>query len=134
MSVSKSKREQSEAEFLHVARELRLHTIRKCVGFPKRYTFYVSQQLADCATRVRDEAKMANSIYPTNRHEAQLRIDHLLEARAAVQALVSHVEEANELFGIDKEKMKFWMALADRETALLSGVIKKSRADARKLP
>lgn len=46
MSVPKGKRGESDVEFLRTARELQLYTIKKCVSFPKRYTFYVSQPIA----------------------------------------------------------------------------------------
>lgn len=73
MSVIKSKRSESNMEFVHTARELQIYTIRKCVNFPKRYTFYVSQPIAASATRIHQYAKMANSIYPTNQRESQMR-------------------------------------------------------------
>ena len=52
-------------QFIMTARELQKYTIQKCVGFPKRYTFYVSQPIAACATRIHEDVKMANSIFPT---------------------------------------------------------------------
>ena len=65
-----------QMEFVHTARELQIHTIQKCVGFPKRYTFYVSQPIAACATRIHEYVKCANSVYPLNQHEAQIRRDY----------------------------------------------------------
>ena len=53
--------------------------------------------------------KCANSIYPLNQHEAQMRRDYLLRANAELNSLVSQIEVANELFGIESNKMKFWM-------------------------
>lgn len=82
MTVIKSKRHESEMEFIHTARELRLYTTRKCAGFPKRYTFTVSNPLADSSRRIHQYCKMANSIYPLNAHEAQIRRDYLLRANA----------------------------------------------------
>ena len=73
MSVIRSARSVSEVQFLHTARELQIYTVQKCVGFPKRYTFYVSQPLAAVATRIYEDVKRGNSIYPANQHEVQLR-------------------------------------------------------------
>lgn len=128
MSVIKSKRGESEMEFIHTARELQAHTIRKCVSFPKRYTFYVGQPLAECAFVVHDRVKCANSTFPTNRHEAQRRIDYLAEAYAKLQSMVSQVELANELFGIGDDAMEYWMEIIYREMRLVKGVMKRDRA------
>ncbi len=46
MTVIKSKRHESEMEFIHTARELRIYTTRKVTGFPKRYTFTVVVKLS----------------------------------------------------------------------------------------
>ena len=58
-------------EFIHTARELQIYSIKKCSNFPKRYTFYISQPIANSATRIHEYVKMANSVYPTNAHEAR---------------------------------------------------------------
>lgn len=134
MSVIKSKRGVSEVEFLHTARELQAHTIRKCVSFPKRYTFYVGQPLAASAERVHRYAKCANSVYPTNQHEAQIRLDYLIRAHAELGSMVSQVELANELFGIDSDAMEFWMELVYREMRLLKGAMKRDRERFKGLP
>ena len=134
MSVIRSKRSESEMEFIHTARELHMHTIRKCVGFPKRYTFYVGQPIAACAERIHGYAKCANSIYPTNQHEAQLRRDYLLKANAELNNLVSQVELAGELFGIESSAMEYWMRLIDKEIRLVKGAMKKDRERYKDLP
>lgn len=82
MSVIRSARSVSNVQFLYTARAIQLYTIQKCVGFPKRYTFYVSQPLAAIATRIYENVKCGNSIYPTNQHEVQLRRDYFLRAGA----------------------------------------------------
>ena len=134
MSVIKSKRDESEMEFIHTARQLQIHTIQKCVGFPKRYTFYVSQPIAESATRIHEYVKCANSIYPLNQHEVQLRRDYLLRANAELNSLVSQIEVANELFGIEGEKMKFWLDIVEKEIRLVKGTLKKDRERYKDLP
>lgn len=134
MSVIKSERSASELQFLYTARELQIYSIKKCVSFPKRYTFYVSQPLASIATRVHENVKLGNSIYPTNKHEAQLRIDYFLKAKAELNNMVSQVEVAKELFSIDSEAVKHWMVLISTEIKLVSAVIKTDRARYKKLP
>ena len=134
MSVIKSKRSESEMEFIHTARQLQIHTIKKCTGFPKRYTFYVSQPLAACATRIHEYVKCANSIYPTNQQDAQIRREYLIRANAELNSMVSQLEIANELFGIEGNKMQFWMDLVDKEIRLVKGTMKKDKERYKELP
>lgn len=133
MSVPKSKRGESEMEFLQQARKLWGFTIQKCAQFPKKYTFYVGQPIAGCATRILECVKRANSIYATNEHETQMRLDELLQAKAELYALLSLIEGARELFGISGDAMKQWAALIDTEINLVQGLIKADRANAKKM-
>ena len=134
LSVIKSKRNESEMEFVNNARKLQIHTIQKCVGFPKRYTFYVAQPIANCATLIHKYVKCANSIYPVNQHEVQIRRDYMLRANAELNSLVSQIEVANELFGIDGDAMKFWLDIVEYEIRLVKGAMKKDRERYKDLP
>ena len=121
-------------EFIHTARQLQIHSIQKCVGFPKRYTFYVGQPIAEMATRIHEYVKCANSIYPLNQHEVQLRRDYLLKANAELNSLVSQIEVAGELFGIEGDKMKYWLDIVEKEIRLVKGTLKKDRERYKDLP
>lgn len=134
MSVLKSNRAESEMEFIHTARQLQIHTIQKCVSFPKRYTFYVGQPMAECATRIHEYVKCANSIYPVNQHEVQIRRDYLLRANAELNSLVSQIEVAGELFGLEPDKMRFWIEIVEKEIRLVKGTMKKDRERYKDLP
>ena len=134
MSVIKSKRSTSEMEFLTNARKLQIYTIQKCVNFPKRYTFYVSQPIANAAVRVYEDVKKGNSIYPLNQHEVQMRRDCFLKAYAELQSMVSQIEAAQELFDIEPETMKYWMEIVDTEIKLVRAVLKNDRARYKELP
>ena len=134
MSVIRSARSVSEVQFLHTARELQIYTIQKCVGFPKRYTFYVSQPLAAVATRIYEDVKRGNSIYPTNQHEVQLRRDYFLQALAELQNLISQVEVAYELFRFDANIMEHWMELVDTEMKLVKALLKSDKSRYKDLP
>ena len=127
MTVIRSKRAESDMEFVHTARQLQIYTIQKCVGFPKRYTFYMGQPIANCSTRIHEYVKMANSIYPINAHEAQLRRDYLIKANAELNSLVSQIEVAQELFGLEEHVMKYWMDIVEKEIRLVMGTMKKDR-------
>ena len=78
--------------------------------------------------------KCANSIYPLNQHEVQIRRDYLLRANAELYNLVSQIEVANELFGIDGDSVKFWMDIVEREIRLVKGTMKKDRERYKNLP
>lgn len=134
MSVIKSKRSESEMEFIYTARQLQIYTIQKCVNFPKRYTFYVSQPIVDSATKIHQCVKCANSIYPLNQHEAQMRRDYMLQANAELYSLTSQIEVAQEIFGIDSDSIKYWMEIVEKEMRLVKAVMKKDRERYKDLP
>ena len=128
MSVIKSKRNQSDMEFLMNARKLQIFTIQKCVNtIPKRYTFYLGQEIAQCARRVYGYVKKGNSIYPLNAHEAQIRRDYFLRASAELQDLVSQIEVAHEVIHFDEKILHEWAGLISKEMELVSGILKKDR-------
>lgn len=134
MSVVRSKRGESEMEFLHTARELEMYSIRKCVNFPKRFTFYLNQPIANIATRVYEYVKIANSIFPTNQHEVQMRRDYLMRANAELHNLVSQIEVAHEMFGLEPNVMSHWSELIDKEIRLVKSLMKKDRERYKSLP
>ena len=127
MSVVKSRRGESDMEFLHNARQLRIYTIRKCTNFPKRYTFYVSQPLVNTAAKVHDNVERANHIIPTNRQQAELRMDYFSVAQWELDSLVSQLGIAAELFGIPPETMEQWIGMIDLEKRLIRGVVSRDK-------
>ena len=131
MSVHKNEQDDSNIGFIYWARQLQVYSIKTCLGFHKRYTFFVAQPIALIAGRIHQYAKLGNSINPTNRHEAQMRIDYFLKAKAETFNIVSQIEVASELFPVNKQ---FWMELVKKERDLLSGIIKADRARYRRLP
>lgn len=105
MSVVLSKRGESEAEFIENARKLELFTLQKVVHFPKRYTFYLSQPIYHSASSVHQHVKRANSIFPKNQHEAQLRKDEFIKAKAELHSLVGQIGTAREMFHVAENTM-----------------------------
>lgn len=134
MSVYKSKRGKSSAQFVETARKLEVHTLEQCLKVPKRYTFYLTQKIMDHASGVYDEVVMANSIYPTNEHEAQLRRDHLIAANARLQALDRQLGLLAGVLWKNPENFKgfdhaftVWGELVIEEAKLISGVRRSDR-------
>lgn len=134
MSVIKSKRAESEIEFVYNARELELFTLRKCSSFPKSYLFLKTESIAKLAVSIHSHVKQANSIYPLNQEEVQKRRNHLIDANAELNDLIGALEVAQELFGINMSVMKSWSQLIEKEIRLVKAVMKKDRSRYKDLP
>ena len=116
-----------EMDFLTVARQLEVFSIRQCGKLPKHYNFYLSVPIAESARRVFEFAKRGNSIYPLNGHEAQMRRDQFLKAYAELQSLVSQIDVAQEICSVQKNVIMEWVKLVDREMQLIKAVLKNDR-------
>ena len=73
MSVPKSQQTESKMQFLETGRNLYKAVMVLATKLPKRYTFYIGRSIYESARDGYRHVKAANSIYPTNRHEAQRR-------------------------------------------------------------
>lgn len=89
MSVYKSKRGESSVQFIETARQLEAHTFACCMKAPKRYERFLTGRIMELSSEVHDRVRAANNIWPTNRHEAQLRRDELMRANNALVPLFS---------------------------------------------
>ena len=87
MSVVKSKRGLSKMQYVENARKIEMLAFSICTKSPKRYTPFLTTKIMELASTVHDEVRAANNIYPTNKHEAQMRRDHLINANIALQNL-----------------------------------------------
>ena len=87
MSVLKSKRTESKAEYVNVANAIYIETINFLTRISARYSRLIAEPVAKLAGEVIDHAEKANSIYPSDDQRRQLRKAHLLEARASLIAL-----------------------------------------------
>ncbi len=87
MSVIKSKRNESSMQFIQTAKELEAFALSVCIKAPKRYAPYLTEKIFALASTVHDEVRAANNIIPLNKHEAQMRRDHLIAANCALQNL-----------------------------------------------
>ena len=141
MSVYKALRGDSPVQFVETARKLAIFTRKNCLKMPKRYTFYGAQELSALADAVYNEVKMANSIFPGNQADAQLRRNHLTEANAALQALVGQLGIMADLLKQNPEKLTWldnaleeWAIMITDEAKLISGVKKSDKERYKKLP
>ena len=147
MSVPKSERTESIFEPVYRAGILYNAVVAMCIKMPKRYTYLILKDTVELSGEVLDYAKMANSIFPTNQHEVQIRIDYWIKARATLQALsgridrfhdvlesLSYVEQASgRRKGVTKNEIKAICDLIDTEQKLLTKTIKNERSRYSKL-
>lgn len=97
MAVVKSRRGESPVQFLETARELEVYTLTQCARFPKAFMFLITQELAQLARGVLNDIKSANSIFPANAAEVQMRLDFWTAANCKLQCLVSQLDIARQL-------------------------------------
>lgn len=108
---------------------MELHTLKCCMKLPKRYTFFIGTELIHLASEVHNHCKAANSIYPTNEHEAQIRRDHLIEANNCLQALIGKCSILMELqHGLSEHALEHWADLMIDEGRLIAGAKKSDKA------
>ena len=134
MSVIRSKRSTSDAQFLNTARELESKTRHACLRCPKRYTFFGLQDLWKTAREIHSYVKKANSVNPSNQHEVQIRKDFFIYAITAVQDYVSQLElllEDRIFTPAQQEKLP---ELAELEFRLIKGTMKSDKARYKDLP
>lgn len=141
MSVYKSKRGESSIQFIEVARKLETHTLEQLLKVPKRYTFLLTTHVMELASAVYDDVVSANSIYPTNQHEAQTRRDFLIAANAALQSLDRQLGLLAGVLRKNPENFKgfdraftTWGDLINEEAKLISGIRRSDRARYKDLP
>ncbi len=122
MAVLKSKRGESNMQFLETAYNLEVYSIRQAIKFPKRYTFFITTEIVRLASSCHSEVKAANSIYPTNAHEAQMRRDCLTRANNHLQNLLSKLDIAKGLFAVESSTLERWVEMIIAEATLISAV------------
>ena len=91
MSVLKSKRHESTAEFVNVADQIFCETMGFLARLSNRYQRLMVQDTMKMASSLLDNAEMAQNIRVTDKISFDLRRTHLLEARAALMALDVHM-------------------------------------------
>lgn len=149
MSVLKSKRSESKAEFINTANEIYTRTIAFLTRLSARYSRLLAADVARLASEVLDHAEKANSIFPSDDKRRRLREARLLEARASLMALDVHLAHCYSIMQLnpagcfetssgkpvksgDAQKRLDNMSqalgdLIDKENALLTGVLKNDK-------
>lgn len=136
MSVLVKDRGKSSIQFVDTARALEVLTLKNCLKFPKRYTFFITTELVHLSQSVYNNVKSANSIYPTNQNEVQMRRDYLTKANCDLQALISQLGVAKEITSSEIKSTTWveWMNLIEEEAKLISAVKKADKERFKTLP
>jgi hypothetical protein len=141
IAVVKSKRGESNVEFIDTARKLEEHTLSCCMKAPKRYSAFLTSDLMQLAGRVHSYVIMANSVYVTNQDEAKLRRSYFTKANACLQAMnpkLSLLYSAITKNHPDRtwiyNAMKVWGELMIQESNLLSTMKKREAERFKSLP
>lgn len=97
MSVLKSKRGKSKAEFVSTANKIYIETLQFLTRLSNRYSRLIASNIINLASEVLDHCEKANNIYPSDDQRKSLRTAHLLEARASLMALDIHLSHCYSL-------------------------------------
>lgn len=137
MSVYKSKRSTSAIQYVENARQLQVFTIKNCVKFPKRYTYIVVQKIANLVEDIDTHVRVAESMMPTNLHEAQLKRDELTYTFGLLNSLDDKLQLMYDIVSDNPNfKTEFkrlpnamleWGRLIQKERDLITGVKKADR-------
>jgi hypothetical protein len=130
MSVLKSKRSESNVQFLTTARELEIFTLKKSLKIPKRYTKLFTEYLAHLSFEIYNNVKMANAIFNDTKDKIERRTYYLDNAMRNLYCLISQIDIAKELLLTELSDYAWmhWMELIDNELTLIKA-LKVSDAD-----
>ena len=141
MSVVKSKRGESNMEFIDTARKLEEHTLACCMKAPKRYSAFLTSDLMQLASRVHSYVIMANSIYVTNQEEARLRRSYFTKANGCLQAMNTKISLLYSMMTKNHpdrtwihNSMKVWGELMVKEANLISAIKKREQERFKDMP
>ncbi len=109
-------------QVLRAARKLNVYTIQICKNenvFPKSQRWIMSQRIANEALDVLTCIRRANAARADKPSEKEYRAAQQMEAKCHLEALLSLIDLAYEVFGIETKKIDFWTNLADETLGLL---------------
>ena len=131
MSVVKSKRTESKLEVLLVANQIAEYTIRICSNersFPKRFRWCITSKIVDLAMEINNMVQEANSVYVKTARDYYIRRDLQTKSLAATYSLLTDIDLAHRIFGIDGKRIDHWVGQVTHEQILIRNW-RKSDAD-----
>lgn len=135
MSVYKSQRKESKAEFLHIAQELAVYSAQQVKKFPKGQRHLFADDIMNLALEIHDDVLRANAIYickTTSEEDYKFRHECFTKARGAISALSSLLTvtltfllQGNNFFGTKEDAAKVfehWAELLNKEATLIKAL------------
>ena len=122
MAVVQSKRKQGEMIVFTKTRELATYTITICSNeknFPKRYRWCITSKIVEEALSIETNASKANSVFVHDNYDYQLRKRYQSLAIASTHAMLSMIDIAYRVFGIDGKRVAYWTNLIKEVQILL---------------
>lgn len=124
MSVLKNKRSESQLEFYHTATLIRAELTRFVMNdkvVPKRWRPVFTFPMTEKVIRLVDYITAANTIYPQNRREAEMRRDYQTQAIITVEQILQLLQFMLTTLPVDPDKFQPVTELLIKEAALLRG-------------
>ena len=134
VSVYKSRRKDAAAEFVALARKLRVETIQAVKKFPTSYRWIITNNLLALAGEVYTNAVKANAIYlhkDLSLHDFELRHRYMKVAISSAEALLAEITFCDEM--VDEGNNFFegkvdYNAVFQKWTTAGNNALKKLRA------
>lgn len=124
MGVLKNKRSESQLEFYHTATIIRAELTRFVMNdkiVPKRWRPVFTFPMTEKVIRLFDYITAANTIYPQNRREAEMRRDYQTKAIITVEQILQLLQFMLTTLSVDPDKFQPITELLVKEAALLRG-------------
>lgn len=124
MSVLKNNRSESQLEFYNTATLIRAELTRFVMNdkvVPKRWRPVFTFPMTEKVIRLVDCITAANTIYPQNRREAEMRREYQTQAIITVEQILQLLRFMLDTLPVDPDKFQPVTELLVREAALLRG-------------
>lgn len=130
--VLKSQRNQSKTDFLEDINKAYVESIKRIeTQIPKKY-MVIKNEMYKEISQAHYLIFEGNSIFPTNLHEAQIRIGKLVEAKAKLYAFLRSITALKEITDISASSAAYWSDLIKTSIDSLGRIIKANRRDYKK--
>jgi hypothetical protein len=115
-------RKESPMEVITIAREIYLITYRLCMNeriIPKRHRYMVAKPIIEVASNIVDDINRANSIFPRNEVDKEIRYRYQKEGFANCDALLGKLELTSQLFPMSYKVVSKIASLVIREKQMI---------------
>jgi len=124
MSVRQNERGEGNLQVLNACRNLAVYTVNVCKQekvFPKSQRWIMSKPIVDECLQLYSCIKRANAVLVHTSDEFAYRHMQQVEAHSHLEALLTLIDLAYGVFGIDSQKVSYWTGLALETDKLLKG-------------